>query len=246
MSLLFWKHADPADTDDTHEPARAVNEQHPLPVGVYVGNGEDYEEVGSLNPLPVEVVSSSVSSTPALFDITRLVYDNRVWRVTETATTTAVAAMPTTTAGVTLQNKNGSQTIIVILGAFVHLDVLDAALDKFGLIESVHRATFANVTADIASTAYHATKAGQGTYAGNALFDLGATVVDDGWHILTPTVANVKNSAIWDHVVYKFDFPTILPAGCGASYELVSSDATVEGAIGLVFAEGTAAQLGLA
>jgi hypothetical protein len=59
MSHLYWKNADPPDTDDTHEPARGVNEQHPLPVSLFSSSdGVNYEETGENSPLPVQVAGS--------------------------------------------------------------------------------------------------------------------------------------------------------------------------------------------
>ena len=71
MSLLFWKRAEPSDTDESHEPAKAVDEQHPLPTGLYWthAEGTSYEEVSPAHPLPVkhEGLTSVVGS---LFEIT--------------------------------------------------------------------------------------------------------------------------------------------------------------------------------
>ena len=57
MSLLFWKRAEPSDTDVSHEPAKEVNEQHPLPLAIYWthADGTSYEETGPGHPLPVQL-----------------------------------------------------------------------------------------------------------------------------------------------------------------------------------------------
>ena len=60
MALLFWKRAEPSDTDVSHEPALEVNEQHPLPAGLYWthADGTSYEETSPAHPLPMQVLGS--------------------------------------------------------------------------------------------------------------------------------------------------------------------------------------------
>ena len=57
MSVPYWKIHEPADDTTTHEPARPVDEQHALPVGIYVkpDDNEEAEEVTLTNPLPTRV-----------------------------------------------------------------------------------------------------------------------------------------------------------------------------------------------
>ena len=62
MSRLFWKRHEPPDTATSHEPNLAVDEQHALPVGIYVvpEGSADAAEVGAGNPLPV-ILDSTVT-----------------------------------------------------------------------------------------------------------------------------------------------------------------------------------------
>ena len=57
MSKLFWKLREPPDTTEIKEPDRPVDEQHALPVGIYLKpeGSQEAEEVGSGNPLPMSV-----------------------------------------------------------------------------------------------------------------------------------------------------------------------------------------------
>lgn len=58
MSLIFWKRAESADSDTAHEAAAPVNEQHPLPTGIYWGHAEgtSQEQTGPGHPLPVQTL----------------------------------------------------------------------------------------------------------------------------------------------------------------------------------------------
>lgn len=171
-------------------------------------------------------------------DMASLVAANRAWRVTETATTTAATALPTTTAGVTLQNgEEDNDKLLIVLATFVAIDVNAASLETVGLAQMQNRNPVADFTRDIAQSAVHAMKAGGGLYPGKAIFDLGATVVDDGWAVVGPQVANVKNSAAWGQLFYRHDIPIVLEAKCAVSTEIISSSGTTEGAIGHIFAE---------
>ena len=61
MSVPFWKRKEPPDTDTAHEGAHQENEQHALPVGIYIKpeRTQDAEEVAEGYPLPVSVESTA-------------------------------------------------------------------------------------------------------------------------------------------------------------------------------------------
>ena len=62
MSVPYWKEHAANDEPDRHEPARAVDEQHALPVGQY-WTPQDSDEavaVDEVNPLPVQIAASEV------------------------------------------------------------------------------------------------------------------------------------------------------------------------------------------
>ena len=58
MSVPYWKIHEPADDTTAHEPARPVDEQHALPVGIFVrpNDNEEAEEITLANQLPTRVM----------------------------------------------------------------------------------------------------------------------------------------------------------------------------------------------
>jgi len=103
-----------------------------------------------------------------------------------TRTTSAVAAIvdePTTAALGTLWNGEASGgKVYVIDKLFAFQDVSAAAPSRWALWACVHDVGMSAVTADITIGGGNA---GQASYGGNARFDVGATVVDDGWFPVT-------------------------------------------------------------
>lgn len=76
MSVLFWKRAEVSDTDVVHEPATEVNEQHPLPTGIFWthAEGTSYEETGEGHPFPTQVLGL-VSAGPKIYTAQRVIPD---------------------------------------------------------------------------------------------------------------------------------------------------------------------------
>ena len=61
MSKLFWKKNGPTDDETTHEPDRAVDEQHALPTALYwtAPDSSEAEVVADGHPLPVSIASDN-------------------------------------------------------------------------------------------------------------------------------------------------------------------------------------------
>jgi hypothetical protein len=171
-----------------------------------------------------------------------LVASGAVFAAKEASTTTCATAPPTTTAGLTMQNPQGSGKIYVVLAVFGENDVNAASEESFGIMHCVHKNAAAALTRDITVIAGYL--AGGGVYPGSVVLDAGATVVDDGWTVVGNSAAeNSKASAAWGQLFVPLMIPVVVKPGGSYSLEAVSTSATTEVALGIVWAEIDAAAL---
>ena len=169
-------------------------------------------------------------------DMTSLSAQGKIFTARESATAAALVAKPTTTAGFTLQNPNSSDKLYVVLAVFAEVDVVPATVESFGIVHMRNNNAVANFTRDV--TAVQPWSAGFGDYAGQAILDEGATVVDDGWNIIGNPVNMSKASASWSQIFVPLPIPIVLAAGGAYSLEFMASVVTtVEGGLGFVWAE---------
>lgn len=174
-------------------------------------------------------------------DFASLVADGKVFSAMDTTTTVALVARPDTTASLTVQNPTGSGKFYVIFGVSIYTDVVPASLMSVTVWHCVHKLTTAAFTRDLTLTGTGAGTAMAhlaGTnYNGQAIFDRGATVVNDGW-VPVPLV-NTSNIASTNFIsnAAALIAPVILPEGYHYSLQTTSTVVTSESALGITWAE---------
>lgn len=154
---------------------------------------------------------------PPFTELSRLNYG---WQVMDTSATAAVVVRPSTVAGLTLFNPAAATVNFVIdrVGAF-NLVTTDA-VHAWGLWGCLHPSMTAP-TADITAIKGYSGR----TYAGGAIVDTGATVVDDGWFILSTAgvVGNPGTVTPGNSLVFDTGGRFIVPPGGGFSINVVAS-----------------------
>lgn len=154
---------------------------------------------------------------PDRTELSRLGYG---WQVMDTTATAAVVVRPSTVAGLTLYNGLASAKNYVIdrVGAF-NLVTTDAvhAWSIWGCLHPSMTAPTADITAIKSYSGL--------TYGGAAIVDTGATVVDDGWFILSTfgVVGNPGTVTPGNALVHDTDGRFIIPPGGGFSINVVAS-----------------------
>ena len=146
--------------------------------GVVRGGSNDGETRGiALNEKNEQLVAQGL---PPYAELTRL---GGGYSVTATAAVACVIIRPSTTAGVTLWNGEGSGgKSYVIDRIFTHNLVPGAEDEVFSIWACIHPAGMAAPGADIADSATNLTGNSGRTYAGRAQFGVAETVVDNGWY----------------------------------------------------------------
>lgn len=144
------------------------------------------------------------------------------WQVMDTAATAAVVVRPSTVAGLTLYNGSTGATAksYIIDRAFAFNLVTTDVVATYSLWASVHPSMVAP-TADIT-----AIKSMNGTaaYAGAAIVDTGATVLDSGWFpIGQGEVGNPGTVTPGGVIVAEIGGRLIVPPGGGISINVVAS-----------------------
>ena len=174
-------------------------------------------------------------------DFSALVQEGKVFSALDTTTTVALVARPSTLGSLTVQNPTGSGKHYVIFELLIYTDVVPATLGLVTVWHCVHKLTTAAFTRDLVLTG---TGAGSATslkaginYNGQAIFDRGATVVDDGW-VPTP-LTNLNNIATTNFIsnAAKLTAPVIIPEGHHYSLQTTATVVTFESALGMLFAE---------
>lgn len=175
-------------------------------------------------------------------DFATLVNEGKVFSALDTTTTVALVARPTTTASLTVQNPVGSGKHYVIFGLSIYTDVVAASLGLVTVWHCIHKLTTAAFTRDLELKGTGAgsaacLKAGVGGYTGEAIFDRGATVVDDGW-MPTP-LQNLNNIATTNFICNEAALiaPVVLPPGAHYSLQTTATVVTFESALGVTWAE---------
>src|SRR3990167_6001002 len=135
----------------------------------------------------------AVLNAPYGLPYAKWVAEGKGYRVVEATATAGVAALPTVTAGLTIQNgepDNGKWYVVHSL--FATFEASAAAVESAYIAHCVGMNRVAAATQDLALTSVKPLLAGAGPYAGLAILDLGATVVDDLWMPATTHVSNLR------------------------------------------------------
>lgn len=161
-------------------------------------------------------------------DLATLVKEGVVWSAGEAAATAGVVALPTTTAGITLYNNEPQGGKHYILVAVFATQVANAAAQaSWHLAHCIHRLTpTTRPTADIAAASITNMLTPAPTYGGNAIIDLGATVVDDLWKNIGPSV-NTAVVSLSGTAIYVPLYGTVV-MGPGGEYSLESIVSAVD------------------
>jgi hypothetical protein len=174
-------------------------------------------------------------------DYASLVNAGKVFSFLETTTTVALVARPTTTASVTLQNPASSGKHYIVFELAMYTDVVPASLGLVTVWHCVHKLAVAALTRDLTlqgTGAGSATSLKAGTqYAGSAIVDRGATVVDDGW---VPTPLQIVNNIASTNFISNsapLVAPVIIPPGLHYSLQTTATVTTFESALGMTWAE---------
>ncbi len=144
------------------------------------------------------------------------------WQVMNTSALAGLVVRPGTTANLTLYNGNttASGIAMIVRRVFAFNLVTTAALSGWSIWGCIHPAGMTAPTADI--TTVNSTS-GVTTYAGAAIVDTGATVVDNGWFpigrpFMTGGVTTAPSGAIAEDVGW-----LLIPPTGGMSLQVVST-----------------------
>ena len=125
----------------------------------------------------------------------RWVAEGKGYQAGEATATASVAALPTVTAALTLQNGEAETgKWYVIHSVFAAFEASAAAVEAAYLAHCIGMNRVAAATNDLGLTAVKPLLAGAGPYPGAAILDLGATVVDDLWKPIGSHVSNLVAS----------------------------------------------------
>jgi len=117
---------------------------------------------------------------PPYTEMTRL---GEGFSVIATAAVAGLVVRPGTVAAITLYNNElATGKSYVIDRIFTHCLVSGAEEGRFSLWACIHPSGMTAPTADIAASATNLTGNSGKRYAGRAIVDVGATVVDNGWY----------------------------------------------------------------
>ena len=174
-------------------------------------------------------------------DYASLVQAGKVFSALDTTTNVALVARPTTLAGLTVQNPVGSGKSYVIFEGLIYTDVAPASLGLVTVWHCIHKLTTAAFTRDLTLTGTGAgtaasLKAGV-NYNGQAIFDRGATVVDDGW-VPTPLqmLSNIASTNFVSNAA-RLTAPVIIPEGYHYSLQTTATSVFFETIPGITWAE---------
>ena len=170
----------------------------------------------------------------------QLAAEGKIWTAGEATAVAAVVALPTTTAGISLYNNEAEGGLSYVLIAAIATQVANAAAQA-----SWHLAQCVGVlkpttrpTADIAAASIKSFgKSPSGAYGGNAIVDLGATVVDDLWKPIGPSVntavVSLSGTAVW----VPLNGGVVIGPGGTYSLKGIASAVDITLRIGFVWAE---------
>lgn len=186
----------------------------------------------------------SLLTTPYGFPYSRWVAEGKGYQIGEATAVAAVVALPTTTAGLTIQNgepDNGKW--YVVHSVFAQVEASGAAVQTVGIAHCVGMNRVAAATQDVALTSIKPLLGGAGPYAGLAIVDLAATVVDDLWKPVGPQISNAVASNGAGQIDHFLDGLVILKPKAQYSLKLVGTATSVTGRLGLRFFEVEASEL---
>lgn len=171
--------------------------------------------------------------------LTALINEGVCWQAGAATATAAVTTMPTTTAVITLyNNESEGGKSFVLLSVFGIQEANGAALSSWGIAHCVHKDKPATLpTADIAVASIKGLKARQGSYGGNAIIDLAATVVDDLWKPIGPFAGTTVVSLSGTQIDVPLNGLVILPPGGEYSLASIASATSVTTRLGFRWAE---------
>ena len=185
--------------------------------------------------------NGSLMTHRRLPDFATLVQEGKVFSALDTTTTVALVARPTVTASLTVQNPPSSGKWYVVFELLGYTDVVPATLGLVTVWHCIHKLTAAAFTRDLVLSGTGAgtascLKAGV-NYTGVAIFDRGASVIDDGW---VPTPLSILNNIASTNFVSgaaKLTVPVIIPPGFHYSLQTTATVVTFETALGITWAE---------
>ena len=155
-----------------------------------------------------------------------------------------MVALPTTTAGITLQNGEAeSGKWYVLHSVFAQIEASGAAVQTVGIAHCVGMSRVANATQDIALTSVKPLLGGDGPYAGLAIVDLAATVVDDLWKPVGGQISNAVASNGAGQIDVFLDGLVILKPKAQYSLKLVGTATSITGRLGFRWFEVDRAEL---
>ena len=188
----------------------------------------------NLNATP----AGSLLTTTYGLPYAKWVAEGKGYRVIEATATAGVAALPTTTAGITLQNAEADNgKWYVVHSIFCTFEASGAVVETAYIAHCVGMNRVAAGTQDIALTSVKPLLAGAGPYAGLAIVDLGATVVDDLWIPATNTVSNAVASNGEFALVHVLDGLVVLKPKAQYSLEICATTTSVTGRLGVAWFE---------
>lgn len=186
----------------------------------------------------------SLLNTPYGLSYSRWVAEGKGYQVGEATAVAAVIALPTTTAGLTIQNgepDNGKW--YVFHSVFAQIEASGAAVQTVGIAHCIGMNRVAAATQDVALTSVKPLLGGSGPYAGLAIVDLAATVVDDLWKPVGSAVSTAvaSNGALALDVL--LDGLVILKPKAQYSLKLVGTATSITGRLGARWFEIDASEL---
>ena len=172
------------------------------------------------------------------------VAEGKGYQVGEATAVAAVIALPTTTAGLTIQNgepDNGKW--YVVHSVFAQIEASGAAVQTVGLAHCIGMNRVAAATQDVALTSIKPLLGGSGPYAGLCIVDLAATVVDDLWKPVGSQISNAVASNGAGQIDTFLDGLVILKPKAQYSLKLVGTATSVTGRLGVRWFEVDANEL---
>lgn len=182
--------------------------------------------------------SGALYTAPYGSHIARWVAEGKGFKAIEATATAAVAALPTVTAGLTIQNnETESGKWYVVHSVFSTFEASAAAVESAYIAHCIGMNRVALATQDIAITSIKPLLGGAGPYSGLAILDLGATVVDDLWTPATSHVSNLVASNGEFSLVAELNGLVVIKPKAQYSLELCATSTGVTGRLGLSWFE---------
>jgi len=151
------------------------------------------------------------------------------WWAQATTAAAGTTTIPTVTALGTLWNGSSDKTY-VIDRLFANTEAYDALDNFFFLWVCVHKLITTAITADIT---IHGLRSGDVNYGGQARFDVGATVVNDGWFSVGNSLRSDEGNAQgMSNIDYKMEGRIVLPPHGEFSMHVGCNDSNLTAQVG--------------